>query len=235
MRNLQQTLNWTGPFINFQPLTIGGSEPALSNANLILQTILGPPFAWRWNRAEVSFNITQPNVDNGLQDYIVAAPRFGFIEKAWIVQGAELKEIKVQNVLAPTKEKARPHTISVQGDDNAGNITFRVTPAPNVLGVVTVVYQLRAPLMSSVASTWSPIPDDYSYIYQWGFLALAAMMIGDSRFPIYNQKFMAHLLGAQDGLDETARNIFLGNWLEITKEAQRATGKANQGVGSRQM
>lgn len=39
-------------------------EPALTSANTILQTILGPPFVWRWNRVVTGFVTTQ-----GQQDY----------------------------------------------------------------------------------------------------------------------------------------------------------------------
>lgn len=41
-------------------------EPATTSANIVMQTILGAPFAWRWNRAVIGF-ITLP----GQQDYTV--------------------------------------------------------------------------------------------------------------------------------------------------------------------
>ena len=30
-------------------------QPALDNANMVMQTILSPPFEWWWNNQEVSF------------------------------------------------------------------------------------------------------------------------------------------------------------------------------------
>src|SRR5271170_495752 len=62
---LLQTVEWAKKF-NFQrQLAIGNFlEPAVTSANLVVQTILGPPFAWRWNRFIIGF-ITTP----GQQDY----------------------------------------------------------------------------------------------------------------------------------------------------------------------
>ena len=64
---LLQTVEWSKRFI-FQRRTNFGNfnEPAISSANTILQTILGPPFAWPWNRVVTGF-ITTP----GRQDYTV--------------------------------------------------------------------------------------------------------------------------------------------------------------------
>src|SRR5271170_5456756 len=62
---LKATLEWAKRYIANRDATIGnGVEPAITNANLILQTILGPPFRWRWNRVITGF-YTQA----GVQDY----------------------------------------------------------------------------------------------------------------------------------------------------------------------
>ncbi len=62
---LIDTLEWAKRFI-FQRQTASGNnnEPALTSANTILQTILGAPFAWRWNRTVTGF-LCVP----GQQDY----------------------------------------------------------------------------------------------------------------------------------------------------------------------
>lgn len=234
-QNIQATINWANPFINYQPLTIGGIEPALSIANIVLQTILGPPFTWRWNRASTSFVATQTG-PTWNQDYVKALADFGFIEKAWAVtaDGKTLVEFTVKSPLSASLEGGRPQYISAQTDDNAGNITFRLMPVPNAAYTINVLYQKKARLLQGLSQSWSPIPDEYGYIYNWGYLALASVLAGDPRFPIFNDKFIAHLLGAQDGLDATQRNIFLGNWLEITKAAQRATLETQQGTAARQ-
>lgn len=234
-QNIQATINWANPFINYLPLTIGGIEPALSIANILLQTILGPPFVWRWNRASASFVATQTaQVWN--QDYVKALPDFGFIEKAWVVSadGKQLFETTKKSPLSASLELGRPQFISEQGDDDAGNITFRLQPVPNAAFVMNVLYQKKARMLQGLSQTWTPIPDECGYIYNWGYLALASMLAGDPRFPIFNQKFIGHLLGAQDGLDATQRALFLGNWLDITKAVQRATLETQQGTAARQ-
>ena len=229
--NLQQTILWTGPFVRYQPLVIGGTEPSMSNANLIKQTILGAPFTWPWNRAE-----TAPiNCIVGTQDYAAALPTFGFIEKAWLEDPVshEVKEISLKNGLSKDSTKGRPGHISVQNDNGAGNITFHLMPAPDKAYILTVLFQQKAIVMSSLANRWDPIPDELGYIYQYGFLALSMMITGDARFPIFNDRFVAHLLGAQDGLDETQKNIFIANWTDYTKQVLRAQITPQQGIQSR--
>ncbi len=75
---LQNTVDFTKPFLNWANLAIGtNNEPAMSTANLILQTIVGPPFVWPWNRATTTFQTTQ-----GVQDYTMNIASFGFLETA---------------------------------------------------------------------------------------------------------------------------------------------------------
>src|SRR5271167_3967091 len=64
---LLRSLEWSKKFTYNRPGAIGNFlEPALTNANIIAQTILGAPFAWRWNRTTTGF-ITIP----GQQDYFI--------------------------------------------------------------------------------------------------------------------------------------------------------------------
>lgn len=77
---LSDSINWVKPFLNWANLTIGvNNEPALTSANQALQTIVGPPFVWPWNRAYSSFYTTV-----GQQDYNVNIPTFGYLESATI-------------------------------------------------------------------------------------------------------------------------------------------------------
>lgn len=72
------SINWAQSYTGFKSLTVGtSSEPAVSSANIILQTMIGPPFAWNWNRSAVTLTTAA-----GTQDYATAAATFGFIEKA---------------------------------------------------------------------------------------------------------------------------------------------------------
>lgn len=56
-------------------------EPALTSANIIMQTILGAPFAWRWNRVVTGFITTA-----GQQDYTLINWQAGLtVQAGWLV------------------------------------------------------------------------------------------------------------------------------------------------------
>jgi hypothetical protein len=314
--NIRSTLDWAVPFVRFQPMTIGGQEPALTAANMTLQIILGPPFSWRWNRntatftcvpanpgvtytlneIEVTSNVVTVYLTDGaakppvgmpfvlndvsslpalngetvevtasapgqfsfaytlddqtpipttgqavneptlaVQDYTVAISDFGFEEVASVADTTGLnKEITFKKVLAldgSTPDRAA--YIAVQNDDNEGNITFRISPPPDQAYVATVTYQRKPPPILSLAGTWTPVPDEYAYIYNWGFITMAAMLINDQRMAAYSQKFVGHLLGAQSGLSERQINIFMSTYLQRTGQVAVAGMMAQQGVTAR--
>jgi hypothetical protein len=212
---LQNTVNWEKSFIEQQPVLVNGMEPVLSSANLILQTILGPPFAWPWNRAALSFaTVAQDFSAVGLTD-------FGFLEGGTAqAPGGASWEISVKNVLQRETNLARPTYCSALIDDGLGNITFRLSPKPNGSHTIDLLYQKKAVAMQSLASLWGPIPDEKNYICQWGHLALMSLIGNDARFGEYNTKFIVSLLGAQGGLTEMERNIFLANWTRVLSQLQ---------------
>ena len=79
-KSLQNSIDWMRPFLNWANLAIGtGLEPALTSANQTLQTIVGPPFKWPWNRSFTSFLTTV-----GQQDYSAYISDFGYLETASI-------------------------------------------------------------------------------------------------------------------------------------------------------
>ena len=68
------SLEWIRRFTFLRPSAIGNFlEPALTSANTIVQTILGPPFFWRWNRVVTGF-VTKV----GQQDYTIFNWKSGF-------------------------------------------------------------------------------------------------------------------------------------------------------------
>ncbi|HEY2351075.1 MAG TPA: hypothetical protein VGH83_01110 [Candidatus Acidoferrum sp.] len=212
---IQATVNWSKAFLEQQPVEINGMEPALGSANLVLQTILGPPFSWPFNRSIISY-VT------AAQDYqVTGLSDFGFLEGG-SVQAAGQKpwEIAVKNLLFADQSLARPQWCSPFLDDGMGNYTFRLTPAPGENYTVILPYQRKAPLLQSLAATWSPVPDERNYICQWGFLALMSLIGNDARFNEYNAKFITALLGAQGGLNDLERNIFLANWTRVMSQLQ---------------
>ena len=213
---IQNTVNFALPFLEMQPFLIIGMEPALGSANLVLQTILGPPFAWPFNRKIINFTTAvQDSQQSGLQD-------FGFLEGGSVQPsgGGKPYEIAVKQLLHIDASQARPQWCAPFLDDGTGNITFRLTPSPDQSYTVTLPYQRRAPILMSMAMTWSPLPDDKNYIAQWGFLAMMSLIGNDARFNEYNSKFITTLLAAQGGLTEMEKNIFLANWTRVMSQLQ---------------
>jgi hypothetical protein len=98
---------------------------------------------------------------------------------------------------------------------------------------VTVTYQRKPVAIQSLAGYWAPVPDEYQHIYNWGFLAMAAMLVNDPRMPMYSQKFVGHLLGAQSGLTEREINIFMSTYLMRTGQVAVSGLSAQQGVTAR--
>jgi hypothetical protein len=94
--------------------------------------------------------------------------------------------------------------------------------------------QQKPVLVSSVNSTWTPIPDEYGHIYNWGLLALLYMYADDARFAVANQKFVANLLAANQGLTDTERNIFLNDWQTISGVMQTLPSTIQVGYKGRE-
>ena len=77
---LQNSVDFSSIYTRGNPLsnvlTIA-NQPALTIGNMVRNTILGPPFAWRWNRTQTAFLATI-----GVQDYAVTN---------WQALGTQLK------------------------------------------------------------------------------------------------------------------------------------------------
>lgn len=149
--------------------------------------------------------------------------------------GNVIEVTEIRNRLGTGKEQGPPATIAAQMDDNAGHITFRTLPAPDGVYQINVIYQKKPALLTAPTSTWAPIPDQYSQIYQWGFLALMAAFWEDPRYPMFNQKFVAGLLSAAEGLSEEEVNTFLLGWQDAANMASVAAMKHQQGIQGRGM
>jgi hypothetical protein len=227
-RNLQSSALFSMPFIGNQPVNISNGEPAISAANLTKQTILGAPFKWAFNRGSLTFTC-----EIGAQDYFVPATDFGFLEQIWLTDpNGKVSEIEVRKSLAAESAVKRPSSAAAQLIEDDG-VTIRLNTLPDQLYQVDGFYQKAPVLMSSMANTWGPLPDNLAYIYDWGFLSFVSLLTKDARFPIFGQRFTAHLLGAQDGLTALERNIFLGNFIDVMTQQGRAQMLTQQGVQAR--
>ena len=216
--------------IKNQRLNVNGQEPGLTMANITLQRILGPPFAWRQNRATLSF----PIAALGGTDYAISVPNLGRIETQWLTDAAGgIHELEGATSMAKVGASKRPTKVAPVYDDNAGNITFRFNGVPNANYTAWFDYQQKAQLITSWANPWGVIPDECGYIYNKGFLALAGLLVNDARITIWEKDFVSALLGAQDGLDEQAKAIFLGQWLSDARSATRSAAAVQGGTAGR--
>jgi hypothetical protein len=194
-------------YIFNNPLTFSGTnDPAMDMGNWVRNTILQPPFAWRWNRATTTIPLV-----TGQQDYPVNLPKFGFLESATAQDTVTPQAIKLSISLNDETEIVdnQPNKISARLDDGNGNITFRITPPPTAnFTVADITYQNASPKFAKMSDTFAPIPDYFSNIIQTGMLAKAYEFVGDERFAPTMQMFVRSLIGANGGLNETQINIF---------------------------
>jgi hypothetical protein len=226
---IQDSINFATPILKNQPLTVTNQQPALMIGNIVLQRMLGPPCRWRFNRNIFTFPTVQ-----GTIDYTVTVNDLGFIEDAWIIDGSgSIYPLNGALTLVPDQTQTRPTQIAPQSDNNAGGILFRISQAPDAVYTVNGVYQKKAPLLTSVASPWAPVPDEFMYVYNQLFLCFNSLLVNDSRFPIFEKWGIAALLGAQDGLSEQEKNILFGQWMADISTVTRAQGKVNAGVAGR--
>lgn len=233
-RNLMSSALFALPFLHYQPVNISNGEPAMQAANLTKQTMLGPPFKWHWNRGTFHIDLDQTS-NTWAQDYIVPLPDFHFMEKLWLTdpEGKVTEIINIVQSLAGESVIKRPSSAAVNFLDSDGELTLRLNTRPDAAYAIDATYQRAPVLMTSLASSWYPIPDHLSYIYDWGFLAYICMLTKDARTAVFMGKFASHLLGAQDGLSATQRNIFLGNFLPLLSEQSREAMSTQQGVQAR--
>lgn len=227
---LQDSINFATQYLRLRPLAfaVTGNEPAITAANMVKGAMLGPPFAWRFNRVVLPFTLSA-----NTQDSPQAAGTFGWIEHGSVQDGTQWKPLQPKLALSLDSSTGRPQYVSAEKDDNGGNITFRFLPVPDKNYPASLTIQQKTTLFATLSDTWSPIPDEYSYIYQWGFFALMAIFADDPRGVMANQKFVAHLLGAQQGLTATQINIFLNNWQAVTGQMIYEQDRLTQGVQAR--
>jgi hypothetical protein len=140
--------------------------------------------------------------------------------------------LQVKNSLALDATPGRPMFVSPHTQDpTTGDVVFRLMPTPDKAYPVSVHVVKAPPAITSINDTWAPVPDFMGYIYNWGFLAMMYMFADDPRFSTANQKFVAHLLGAAQGLTEQEKNIFLNNWHNLTGAEQQTTAQGIQARG----
>jgi hypothetical protein len=71
---IADTINWAKRFSFDRNPVIGNSlEPALTSAQMVMQTVLGPPFSWFWNNEELSFTCNPTPASATITNIAIAA------------------------------------------------------------------------------------------------------------------------------------------------------------------
>lgn len=204
--------------IKNQRLNINNQQPGVTMANIVLQRMLNPPFVWRENRT----NISQAITTGGGTDYVMSIANLGRIESQWM-QDPQDNRIALEGAVSlPKISTVRPPIkVAPVYDDNEGNITMRFDSVPDQNYTAFFDYQRKAPLITSSAGTFGPMPDEFEYLFAIGMLAQGALIVNDARFNIWQGEFVAGLLATQDGLDAQAKSLFYNQMLNTGRTAQR--------------
>jgi hypothetical protein len=235
-RLLSEVLQYASQFIRLAPLTgfastpSGGrtGDPALSIGDWVRQTILSPPFSWRWNRSTTTIATVA-----GTQDYAsIISTNFGWLEKATVTATGVSRELEIALVLGEESTQNLPAKIAPQSDDGT-TITFRLSPPPEKVYSLKLTWQLQSPSFGTVADTWAPLPDYMFHIYSQGFLARAYEYLGDDRAPFAMNMFLKQLVSFHGGLTESQLNLFLDQRLITQVRPQDAQLRNQQTVSSR--
>lgn len=162
---LGTTIGWSQSFLGFRSLNIGvNSEPAVSSANIILLTIISPPFSWNWNRGVVPFT-TVP----GQQDYTIPVNQFGYIEKAgYQIPSATITNTVIANGIATYTANnffQAGDTVNVTGTTNGSGI-FNVTNQTVQTATSAQFTLLNSGAASTAADTGTAVSGNTSEISQ---------------------------------------------------------------------
>ena len=151
---LQATINWATAAVSYLPLTVGANnEPAITNANNVMQLFLSPALgAWPWNRAVATFLTVV-----GQQDYTVNGLQWGWLEKASLQPAATITNVAGSGTVA-TITAANSFTVgalvTISGLTNtAFNGTFTITTQSATQFQFASSYSLSSTADSGVAAS----------------------------------------------------------------------------------
>lgn len=224
--SIQNSMTFVQSLIDNQRLNVNNMEPGVTMANIVLGTMMGPPFIWRQNRTNLSFPINT----SGGTDYTQSLPNMGFIETQWLTDSSgDILEFNGATTLAKVSFQRTPTLIAAQYDDNNGNITFRVNSVPDAAYTAFLDIQNCAPIITSPADTFTPLSDYFGYLFNKGMLSEGALLVNDSRFSIWRSEWIAQCLATQDGLDAQAKDMFYNQFMNTTRTVQRSQDMSRNG------
>ena len=192
--SITDALRYVSTLLDNQLLSVNELDPGITAAKIVLQRMLGAPFVWRFNRANLPVAIAA----NSGTDFTVVCDDLGRIETQWLTDAKNnIHELKGAQSIAKRGSAVvgRPTEVAPVYDDNAGNITFRMNMIANAPYTAFFDYQKKAPLLQSYGATFGPVPDEFGYLFHTGMLAQCGLLTNDSRFPIWERDFMAWTAG----------------------------------------
>lgn len=121
---------------------------------------------------------------------------------------------------------------SVNASNNGTFLVVNVTPTILTLANPNGIAEVAQ--ATAVNSSWFPIPDSYSDIYNNLFLAEAFQAFGeDQEAARYRQIGVAGILARAEGLTETQRNAYIQQWMARGVENSAITLRVQQGSQAR--
>lgn len=127
---------------------------------------------------------------------------FGWAEYGTMVNENEtssprwVRYLEAARELEPSSRITLPTKVMVT-DNQDGTVTMRVWEVSGAAPWgVTVTYQKKAPKLADLGQFWSPIPDEYAFVYRQVFLAKAYDYMGSGRADVEEQKGQRAILKA---------------------------------------
>lgn len=132
----------------------------------------------------------------------------GITDYGWLAEGTmwninntspvfPTRHIQAVRSIQPESIVSTPKKACIISDPGTGILKIRLSPvAGTVIWGVNLIYQKKAPLLSSLSSTWAPIPDEFGYVIRQKFLAVCYRFLNSARSEIEEQKAQAAILEA---------------------------------------
>lgn len=208
-RTLLQTVNWASTFTKLIPIIgVGGYqlEPALTICNNVLQELLSAPFNWKFNQIIAPPFLTSTLTNQ--QDYPLAITNCAWLESATMIQTSSTQQppplqlLETVRDLQPSDQVSDPEKVSYFNETSDGIVVrFWPVPAMGNQNTVSLVYQAKPPIKTSLSDTWAPFPDELAYVLNQGFLAGCYEQAEDPRYDAAYKKFeflIQKALGSKD-------------------------------------
>ena len=227
--SLVDTINLIVPFCRYMKADQGTNQnPITGIGSIVRNIILAAPMQWKFNRLENNALTTVI----GQQDYVVTITNLGFVEAASISDGKafyQIKDIWNNQPLSKSTTPGRPMGLSVQNDLGNDQYTIRLSPVPDAIYNVNIVYQQSPVKFVATTDLWFPIPDSFSDVYNNLCLGYYMDSCQDPRAPQYISRGIAGLLARSQGLSQMDKAVFAASYMNYTAAELLNQLKVQQG------